>query len=335
MKRKMAVIGLCTLLIAGCGKIPTLKNGEEAVVTFENGDKISVDELYENIKNDYGLSSLVTLIDTYVLEKEFSSYKDEATERAEVYINSATQVYGVDADTLATQYMGLSNEEALKKYLYLNYMQQHAIEEYSKTLVEDDDIEKYYNDEIVGDIEVKHILITPEVTDSMTDEEVSNAEKTAEDKAKEILANLKKAENLEEAWTKAVKENSMDDATKDKDGSLGKINKSTLGDDYKELVDAAYKLKDGALNGSVVKTELGFHIIYKVKSYEKASLKDSRDSIVETLASELRSDDSTISMKALQFYRKEQGLEIIDEELKTQYAAYVQNGLTEQESSTN
>ncbi len=331
MKKKLAILGLCTLLVAGCGKVPTLKNGEEAVVTFKNGDKISVDELYETIKNDFGLSSLVTLVDSYVLEKTFPDYIDVAKQKADVYLQSATQVYGVDATTLANQY-GFSTEEALKNYFYLNYMQQYAEEEYSKTLIEDDDIEKYYEEEIVGDIEVSHILITPETTDTMTDEEVENAEKTAEDKAKEILSNLKKADNLEEAWKEAVKENTKDDATKDKDGSLGKINKSTLGDSYKELVDAAYSTKDGSLYGSVVKTELGYHIIYKTKSYDKASLKDSRDSIIETLASDLRNDDTTIYMQALQHYRNELGLEIVDDDLKSQYAAYVQNGLTESNS---
>lgn len=332
MKKKLAVLGLCTILLAGCGKIPTLKNGEEAVVTFENGDKISVDQLYDAIKKDLGLTSLINLIDTYVLEKTFPKYIDTAEERADAYLKSAIQVYGVDGTTLANQY-GFSTEEALKDYFYLSYMQQHAEEEYSKTLIKDDEIEKYYDDEIVGDIEVSHILITPETTDSMTDEEVSNAEKAAEDKAKEILNELKKADDLEEAWKKAVKDNTMDDATKSKDGSLGKINKATLGDDYKELVDAAYKTKDGALYGSVVKTELGFHIIYKTKSYDKASLKDSRDSIIETLATDLRNDDSTIYMQALQHYRNELGLEVIDEDLKTQYAAYVQNGLTQNDTT--
>ncbi len=332
MKKKLAVLGLCTILLAGCGKIPTLKNGEEAVVTFENGDKISVDQLYDAIKKDLGLTSLINLIDTYVLEKTFPKYIDTAEERADAYLKSAIQVYGVDGTTLANQY-GFSTEEALKDYFYLSYMQQHAEEEYSKTLIKDDEIEKYYDDEIVGDIEVSHILITPETTDSMTDEEVSNAEKAAEDKAKEILNELKKADDLEEAWKKAVKDNTMDDATKSKDGSLGKINKATLGDDYKELVDAAYKTKDGALYGSVVKTELGFHIIYKTKSYDKASLKDSRDSIIETLATDLRNDDSTIYMQALQHYRNELGLEVIDEDLKAQYAAYVQNGLTQNDTT--
>ena len=55
-----------------CGKtIPTLSNGEEAVVTFENGDKISVNDLYKEIKDNYALQTLLQMIDKKILEAEF------------------------------------------------------------------------------------------------------------------------------------------------------------------------------------------------------------------------------------------------------------------------
>ena len=46
MKKKIFILSTCILLLCGCGKtIPTLSNGDEAVVSFENGDKISVNDL--------------------------------------------------------------------------------------------------------------------------------------------------------------------------------------------------------------------------------------------------------------------------------------------------
>ena len=60
MKKKAIVLGICTLMVCGCGKtIPTLENGTEAVVTFSNGEKISVDELYNDLKSNYALDSLI------------------------------------------------------------------------------------------------------------------------------------------------------------------------------------------------------------------------------------------------------------------------------------
>ena len=47
MKKKILVLCMCLILTSGCGKqIPKLKNGEEAVVTINEKNKISVDELY-------------------------------------------------------------------------------------------------------------------------------------------------------------------------------------------------------------------------------------------------------------------------------------------------
>ena len=74
MKKKVLILGVCSLLLCGCGKIPTLSNGDEAVVTFKDGDMISANDFYEEIKNNYGLNTLINMIDKYVFEKEFFRY---------------------------------------------------------------------------------------------------------------------------------------------------------------------------------------------------------------------------------------------------------------------
>ena len=67
MKKKIAVLALIACLISGCGsKIPTLSNGDEAVVTLKDGSKISANELYEQMKEQYALNSLVNMIDTKI-----------------------------------------------------------------------------------------------------------------------------------------------------------------------------------------------------------------------------------------------------------------------------
>ena len=51
MKKKILVICASVLLLEGCGtKIPILSNGDDAVVEFKNGDKISVNQLYDELK---------------------------------------------------------------------------------------------------------------------------------------------------------------------------------------------------------------------------------------------------------------------------------------------
>ena len=79
MKKKIFGLCLVLLLASGCGKIPTLKNGDEAIVTFENGEKISVDDFYTQIKDSFGLQTLINMVDTYVLETEFKPSISESS----------------------------------------------------------------------------------------------------------------------------------------------------------------------------------------------------------------------------------------------------------------
>ena len=334
MKKKIGCLLAAVLLLTGCGKIPTLEDGKEAVVTFENGDKISVDELYDKMKNTYALQTLVTMVDTKVLNDAFKDYMKEANSTADNYIDTLKSNYESEEElvNLIQSYYGISSIEAYKEYIYLSYMQSHATEEYAKTLVTDKEIKNYYDKDYVADIEVSHILITPTVTDKMTDEEIKNADSTAKEKAESLLKELKdtKAANLKDKFAELAKANSEDKSSSDNGGSIGKINKigdNYLGGQYDELTNAAYKTKDGAVYGSVVKTELGYHIVYRTATSEKEELDKVKDMITTTLSEKKMEDDETLPAKALQYYRKQAGMEIQDSELQTQYAYYMQNSL--------
>ena len=141
MKKK--IIGLCAILLlaSGCGKIPTLENGQEAIVTFENGDMISVDDFYTAIKDTYGLQTLITMIDTYVLETEFPDYVDEAHTRGDAYADAYVESLGSEQAVLDNY--GFQSMDAFREYWYLTMLQSHAIEEYAKDQITDEQIEDY------------------------------------------------------------------------------------------------------------------------------------------------------------------------------------------------
>ena len=328
MKKKIVVLALIVLLMSGCGsKIPTLSNGDEAVVTLKDGSMVSVNELYEAVKDDYALLSLVNLVDKKVLEKEYKNKIEEAKKYAENNIAQLESYYGdqlVDAIKQNTDYTSI---EGYQEYIYISYLQNLAIEDYCKDQITEKQIKKYYEKEIVGDIKVSHILITADVTDDMTDEDKKNAETEAKDKIDAIIAELKKTDKKEiaEKFAELAKEQSMDESTKENGGSLGFINKDTLSSEYDELVTAAYNLKDGKYSTKVITTELGYHVVLRTETKEKAALEDVKEDITETLASEYLAENSVAAVKALQEIRKDYELEIVDSELKSQYAAYMQN----------
>ncbi len=343
MKKKIVVLALIvTLLCSGCGsKIPTLSNGDEAVVTLKDGSMISVNELYSAIKDDYALDSLVTLVDKKILEDKYADKLDSANEYADNIMNQYESMYG-DKFLSLVQQSGFQTLEAFRDYVYISNLRSIAVDEYSKSQISDKEINKYYKDEIVGDIKVSHILISPKKTDSMTDEEKTAAENEAKEKVEAIIAELKKTNknDVADKFAELAKEQSEDETSKDNGGSLGFINKNTLSSSYAELVDAAYKLKDGEYSTKVITTEIGYHVVLRLETKEKASLEDVKEDILVTLGAEYLTKNQVANVKALQEVRKEYDLEIIDSELKSQYATYIQNQINyyqqqNQQSTTN
>lgn len=342
MKKK--IIGLCAILLAvsGCGKIPTLDNGEEAIVTFDDDHMISVNEFYDLLKESYGLDTLITLADTYILETEFADYKETARETADSTVDSYIESIGGEDEFLNyLRQSGYQSIDAYRDLMYLSVLQNHAIEEYAKLQITDEDIEEYYNNTAVGDMEISHILITPDVDDDATDEETEEAEAAAEATIEEIISKLNEAkengEDIEKTFAALVEEYSEDESTIDDDGNIGRINYGSFDDRYDELIAAATELEVGEYSTEVITTELGYHVILKTAEYDKESLEDLKDEIRTTLSEDYITDNSTsIGFNALQHYRNEYGMDIVDDEVAKQYSNYVQSALAAiQNAETN
>ena len=331
MKKKIIVLALCVLLISGCGKtIPKLSNGDEAIVTLKDGSMISVNELYETIKQDDAtLEKLVTMVDKKILEEKYKDSLEEAKNTADTRAAEVERYYGENTTSILNQ-AGYADLEDYKEAVYIGFLQSKEIKEYCKKQISDKEINTYYKDEIVGDIKISHILISSKATDDMTDEEKTKAETEAKEKAQAIIDELNKTAKGEVAdkFAELAKEQSEDATTKDNGGSLGWINKDTLSSEYDEIVKTAYNLKDGEFSKTVLTTELGYHVIIRTETKEKAPLEDVKDDVLETLASRYLEKNTVANVKALQELRKEYGVEIVDSELQTRYAKMIQNMLS-------
>jgi len=341
MKKKIIVLALCVFMISGCGKkIPTLSNGDEAVVTLKDGSMISVNELYNQIKDDYALDSLINMIDKKILEDKYPDDLEDAKKSADTQMDELKNAYGDDLADAIKYYTGYSSPEAYKNSLYISYLQNLAILDYCKDQIDEKEVKKYYESDIYPDIKVSHILITAEVKDDMTDDEKAKKETEAKEKVETLISTLKKTkkEELASKFEELAKEQSMDESSKNQGGSLGFINKDTLSSSWKELVDAAYDLKDGEISTKVITTEIGYHVVMRNETKEKASIDDVRDSILETLAKEYLQKNSISTVKALQELRKKYDMEIVDSDLQSKYAALIQNQLdyyTKKDQETN
>ena len=322
-KNTIKVLGISMavlLVVTGCGKVPKLKNGEEAVVTLK-GDDISVNTLYNAVKEKYALNTLLDLIDTEILNKKYKDTKESKKEVEDQIDTMVEQYGGGDESKLLEQTWsawGVDTMDELTDYMTLQYKRNKAVEDYAKSLVSDDDVKDYYDEYIFGDISAKHILIAPDADVNATDAVKESAEKEALKKAKEVIKKLNNGED----WDKLAKEYSTDESNKD-DG--GKLPDFVHGDMVEEFEQAALKREKGKYTPEPVKTQYGYHIIYKISQKKKPKLKTVKDDILEELGKKELTNDPTIQVTALDSLRDDYKVKFQDDSLKDQYDRYISN----------
>ena len=339
--QKVVALSLASMtLLSGCGAktIPTLENGDQAVVTFNEDAKISVTDFYNQMKDKYGTEVILNMIDKMILEKKYADSTEEAHKNADSVMSQLETSYGDKLLSAIQTYTGYQTLDEYKDYVYLSYLQNKAAEDYAKDNIDEKDIKKYYNDEIKPDIKVSHILISVNYASDASDDDKTKAKNEAKAKAQEALDKLKAADKskIADTFSELAKEYSNDDSSKNDGGSLGFINTDTLGSNYNNLVTEAYKLKDGEYSSNIVETELGYHLVYRTETKEKAKLEDVRDKIIDSLVSDYLSKNQEAYIKSMQAVRKEYGMNIIDDDLNTNYTNYIQNSLLKiQENKKN
>ena len=134
--KKIMIASLCLLLLTGCGSktIPTLEDGSEAVVTLKDDAKISVNDLYNKLKDQYGLEALISMIDKMILEDKYSSDLDAAKESSESTMTQLKDAYGDDLLSAIQYYTSYNTLEDYQDSLYVSYLQNKAIDKTKKSI---------------------------------------------------------------------------------------------------------------------------------------------------------------------------------------------------------
>lgn len=319
MKKKLIIMILTVSLVTGCGKsIPKLDNGQEALIEFGDGTSYSVDEVWEEVKETYALDVVLDKIDKKILEEEYADREDEVQEYVDTYETSLRASYvdesgNYDEESLNNQLMayGYNSIDEYLEQVRISYLQSLAATDYAKSLLTDKEIEDYYDDEVVGDIDCVHILIEP---DSDSDEDDEAALKRAEEIIAAIQEDVKSGTSIADAFKK------YEDDAEVTYQELGYFNKGEMESAFEE---AAYDLAVDDYTLEPVKTSYGYHIIYKVDEKEKDALDDVREDIEDTLAEEKLSDDASLSVNALIELRDTYGVTWYDSELEDAYNKYM------------
>ena len=296
------IVILTSLLVSGVNKTK-LKNGSELAFKV-NSKNFSSDELYTQIKKKHGVSIMIDMIDKEIFN---TMYKDneEIEKRANTQIETLKSQYGDSWDSTLKN-AGYDSENKLKEEFILNYQREQAVEDYVKDNIKEDEIKRYYNENTVGDISAKHILIK---VDTSTDDGLTDDE--AKEKAKDLIKKLNDGEDFE----KLAKENSDDSGSKEKGGDLGYFNK---GDMVKEFEEAAYNLKVNEYTKEPVKTTYGYHIILKTGEKDKPKYKEVKESIVKKITEERLNEEKYTFKYPENDYDETKMLKVIKEKEKTE-----------------
>ena len=320
MKKNKMVVCLSALLVislitTGCGKEIEVKNGSKVAVSVK-GNKITATEYYQKIKES-NITELIDMIDKDLLTKDYPE-TDEEKKDVDKQIEQIKNYYSEEEtfNQIIKQYFGVDNEKELREVLGIDYKRNQAVKDYIKKNLKDSEIEKYYEENITGDIKASHILISVNVKKDASDEDKEKAEIEAKEKAEKIIKQLENGKKFADL----AKKNSDDKASATNGGDLGYFSPDDM---VKEFSDAVKALKVKDYTKEPVKTEYGYHIILKTDEKEKPKLKDVKNDIKEKITTNKLNDDSALYYEALKGYREDKKLSWNDDVLKKAYNDYM------------
>lgn len=307
------IITIIVVIIIWPKRIATLKDGTQPILTVNN-TTYTADDLYNDMKDTYSINILINSLDKMILDKKYkedNEMNDSVKKTAEYYYSMYEQYQNITKEQFLEN-NGFKSEKEFLEYLKLDYRRNLYYDEYVKNLINEKDIEKYYKDEVFGDVNSKHILV------SVSKDDTSENEKELSDEDAKKLAN--------EIIDKLNKGTSWDDVINEyKD----KITNEDLGyRAFNASLDTAYikemkNLKVNTYSKTPILSSYGYHIVYKIDQKDKPELKNVKEDIITILAEEKKNNDNNLYQKALINLRKEAKLEFKDTDLGEKYNKYI------------
>lgn len=326
------VIALCVILVLVGAllftitykKVPKTSKGAEIVATIK-GKEVTADDLYEELKENYGTDALINIIDTYIADKEVEVTKDHEEYVDEVvdYYKEYAEYYKVDLATFLASYVGINgveNEEQFREYVLEDYKKTIVVTNYIGENAKEEDLKKHYKENYSDKLTVKHILI--EVDAEAKDKD--KADKEAYDKAVKLIKKLKdtSSKKLDAKFEELAEDNSDDTATYSNGGLIENFTKKDV---VEEFWKASEKLENGKFTTEPVKSTYGYHIILKVSSTPVEKYKDIKEDVRKSYAENKLSSDSTLMVKTWDEIRSQYKLSIEDDFIKKLYKKTIED----------
>lgn len=308
------LLTILIVIIIWPDRIATLKDGTQPVVKVGK-TTYTADDLYENMKDYYSVSLLLDEIDNNLLTKlyeEDNEMMEEVNSNAEYYLNTYQQYYGYTEEEFLSK-NGFSSYNAFLDYLKLDYRRNKYLDDYVKKNLTDDEIQKYYDENVFGDINTQHILVEVKSdSDSDSDDDNKLSDEDAKKLAEEIIAKLNDGTSWEDVQKEYKDKITFEDlGYQSWDASL-----------EESFMTALKGMEENTYSEEPIKTSYGYHIIYRLDQKKKPSLKSSKEKIIDNLVSDKKEKDSNLLYKALISLREENKINFSDTVMKSKYEEY-------------
>ena len=293
-------------------RIAELKNGEEPIVKVGKTN-YTADRLYEDMKNYYSVNLLLDEVDNDLLTKMYPEDEEMTkaiNEDADYYVNMYNQYYGYTEEQFLKE-NGFKSRKEFLEYLKLDYRRTKYLDEYLEKKLTDKEIEKYYNDNVFGDINTQHVLV--EVSSAEDDGKLSDAD--AKKLAEEIITKL----NDGTSW-ETIQKDYKDKITYE-DLSYQSWDASL----EESFMTALKKMEDNTYSEEPVKTSYGYHVIYRIDQKKAPKLKEVKETIIKNLITNKKAEDENILYKALIQLREDNKIDFKDTVMKDKYNDYKKN----------
>lgn len=279
--------------VAGIALTATACSSNPTVVTYKGG-KITQDDYYKEMKDSQaGKTTLANMIIYRALEQQYGNKVSQ--KKVDSEYNNYKKQYGSQF-TAALEQNGMT-PTTFKQNVKTNLLTEAALRSIKKiSKSEEEKAWKEYQPKIT----VEHILVSKK----------SDAE--------DIIKQLDNGANFGEL----AKKDSLDTATKNKDGKLPAFDSTdtTLDPDFKA---AAFKLKkDGDYTKTPVKSQAGYHVIKLIKRPSKGSFAAHKKEI-DNMIYQSMEQDQNVMRSVIQTVLKRADVSIKDKDLSNVLTQYM------------
>lgn len=308
-----AVIGALIILLLVIFGVLGNRNGTVATV---KGGKVKENDLYVEMKKYYPISYVLELVDKEILTPKYDltdEQLDEINTQADEILSTYELYYGYTEEEFLSE-NGFETKDDFLEYLQLDYRRNLYCIDYFKTLLSEEEIQNYYNDNVYGEISTKYMLVA--ISDDVTEE---NALATAN----EIITKLNAGTSFDDL------EKEYEDKISSGEINFDNFNENSAPDEY---VTTSKTLEKDKFTTTAVKTDSGYYIIYCTDKKDKPVLEEVENDIVEVLGQDLEEEDNYIRYKALIKLREDNNLKFKDSRYEEQYKKYCeQAGVSNEE----